>query len=405
MLRKWTWSSFLGIGLGVTCVVAAQAQQNTSHPFGPDQCGPGDPSYIRTANETGGVPLFLQRSEAVKAMQLVREYTRENVSTLLWASARLSGAVHSFDIPVDSRIERITFTFSVDTKGNKLALREPNGQLISALSSRTEDTELNCGRIVTIEKPQPGKWRAEVSGSGTYWLQAQVQSDIYFIKAQFVELRGRPAHEGLFRIPGQPVAGKPATLEISLSADEAASTEFAFVSERGDLLEKLSLKNTDPDREFLEFSGEVKLPSVPFRVAVNGYDTKGMPFQRFHGPLFHAETVEVVPKLDFDAIAAGETKHGVFEVRNLGPAGKFNITVTDARKYLTRVEPRELMLEKGASGLVQVELAAPAGQVRVGEDDLVVVATSLNSGSSNSGRTSSNSSVVRLSIVGADHAP
>src|SRR5689334_8310922 len=72
-------------------------QVNRSHSFGPDQCGPADPSSITTANETGGVPLFLQRSEAGKTFQLMRESTRENVSTVLWASAKLLRGVQSFD--------------------------------------------------------------------------------------------------------------------------------------------------------------------------------------------------------------------------------------------------------------------------------------------------------------------
>ena len=102
------------------------------------------------------MPLFLQRSEAGKTMQLMRESTRENVSTALWASARLAGGGQKFEIPVDSVTERITFTFSVDTKGSRLVLRGPDGQEVGEGSARTEDTELNCGRVITVEKPQPG---------------------------------------------------------------------------------------------------------------------------------------------------------------------------------------------------------------------------------------------------------
>ena len=210
--------------------VAVSAQQfpqvNRSHSFGPDQCGPADPTYIKTANETGGVPLFLQRSEAGKAVQLMRESTRENISTVLWASAKLAGARQKFEIPVDSVTKRITYTFSVDTKGMKLSLRQPNGQEVGSGALGVEDTELNCGRLITIVKPQTGMWHAEVSGSGTFWLEAQAQSDIYFIKAEFVELGGRPGHEGLFRIKGQPIAGQTATLEVSMSATKAGTTEL-----------------------------------------------------------------------------------------------------------------------------------------------------------------------------------
>ncbi|HEY2469047.1 MAG TPA: hypothetical protein VGI45_14585 [Terracidiphilus sp.] len=374
--------------------VAAVAQQNPSHSFGPDKCGPADPAYIQTANETGGVPLFLQRSEAGKAMQLMQESTRENVSTLLWASAKLAGAPQVFDIPVDTVTERITFTFSVDTKGSRLELRQPDGQEVAVGSVRTTDTELNCGRLITVEKPQTGNWHAEVTGSGTYWLQAQVQSDIYFIKAEFVEVGGRPGHEGLFRIQGQPIAGEPATLEVSLSASDAKTTEIAFVSTRGDVVEKVRMKVADADREFLELTGEVILPKVPFRVAVVGRDMKGARFQRFDGPLFHAETVQVVPKLDFDEIGPGETRKAAFAIRNLGAARSFKMRVIDGRQFVTSFEPKQLTLGSHETGVVQVEVGVPAGTAKIFEDDLVFVV------SSTTGAATSNSAVVKLTVSG-----
>ena len=376
---------------------AATAQQipqvNRSHSFGPDQYGPADPSYIKTANETGGIPLFLQRSEAGKAMQLMMESTRENVSTVLWASAKLTGAERRFEIPVDSVTERITFTFSVDTKGTRLVLRQANGQKVVVGSPGTEDTELICGRVITVVKPQAGMWHAEVSGTGTFWLEAQAQSDIYFIKAEFVELGGRPGHQGLFRIQGQPIAGKPATLQVSVSATQAETTDFEFASVQGDVIEKLHLNATDHDREFLELTGEVPLPNQPFRVAVSGRDARGMPYQRFDSPLFHAETVQVVPKFRFDEIAAGQEKAGEFEVRNFGTARTFKVTVTDARKLVSSFEPKELSLPAHGSGTLKVQLTAPAATQPSFGDDLIVVVTST------SGTPTSNSAIVHLSVA------
>lgn len=366
---------------------------NPSHSFAPDKCGPADPSYIRTANETGGVPLFLQRTEAVKAMQLVRESTRDNVSTVLWASTKLGNAPQAFTIPVDATTSRITFTFSVDTKGDRLLLRQPNGQEVSTQSSASiEDTELNCGRIVTIDKPEPGIWHAQVSGSGTYWLEAKAQSDINIIAAEFVELRGRPGHQGLFRIYGQPIVGETATLRVSLSADEARSSAFALVSERGDVLEKVRMKADDSDHE--EFFGDLQLPAVPFRVQVTGRDSKGTEYQRYFSSLFHAETVQVTPKLDFDEIAAGEKRDAVFALKNLGPARSFRITVTDSRRFANSFEPREVTIDAHATSLLHVHLDVPAGTSNVFEDNLVVVAAST------SGPSTTNSAVVRLSVTG-----
>src|ERR1700758_1902212 len=155
-----------------------QSSTNRSRSFGPDACGPADPAYIHTANETGGIPMFLQRSEAAKAFHLVRESTRNNVSTVFWATGTLDGKPKTITIPLDSVTKRITFTFSVDTKGNQLNLTQPSGGAITEGLAGTEDTELNCGRIVTVSSPEAGVWRAEITGTGRYWIEAQAQSDI-----------------------------------------------------------------------------------------------------------------------------------------------------------------------------------------------------------------------------------
>lgn len=249
--------------------------ENRARSFGPDACGPADPSYIHTANETGGIPMFLQRSEAAKAFHLVRESTRNNVATVFWATDVLDGKTQTIEIPVDSVTKRITFTFSVDTKGNKLTLTGPSGATIKEGSANAEITELNCGRIVTVSSPEAGSWRAEIAGSGRFWMEAQAQSDIYFVSLEFVKEGGRPGHEGLFRIQGQPVAGRPATLQTSLSAVAAKTTEFQLVTERGETIQKLPMRPVSSDREMLEFVGILELPKVPFRVAVRGRDSNG----------------------------------------------------------------------------------------------------------------------------------
>lgn len=391
--------SLAAFGLIWICANIASGQnagENPSHSFASDRCGPADPAYIRTANETGGIPLFLQRSEAGKAMQLMRESTRENVSTVIWASAKLSGSAQTLEIPVDSVAQRVTFTFSVDTKGSTLMLAEPNGDIVAAGSLRAQDTELNCGRIITINKPSAGMWHAEINGSGTYWLQAQAQSDIYFIKAEFVEVAGRPGHQGLFRIQGQPLAGKPATLQVSLSASDAKTTDFAFVNERGDPLQPLKLHPSNPDPEDLEFTGEVNLPTVPFRIEAKGHDINGNQYQRLSGPLFHAETVQLVPKLDFDEIAPGASRDAIIEVRNTGDARSFKVLATDTRQFITDVEPRELQLGANATVSVRIRLAVPLSAAENVQDDLVVVAKSTT------GETTSNSAFVHLSIAAKD---
>src|SRR5882724_11368473 len=311
-----------------------QPSTNRSRPFGPDACGPADAAYIHTANETGGIPMFLQRSEAAKAFHLVRESTRNNVTTVFWATETLDGKPRIITIPVDSETQRLTFTFSVDTKGSQLKLTQPSGGAIAEGLAGTEVTELNCGRIVTVSSPEAGEWRAEITGTGRYWIEAQGQSDIHFISVEFVKEGGRPGHEGFFRIQGQPVAGTPATLQASLSASATKTTEFYLVTESGQTIQKLRMHAINDDREFLEFVGSVELPNAPFRVAVSGRDSNRKQYQRFFSNLFHAESVEIIPKLDFDELSAGGTRQAVFIVRNIGSPRTFSMTVTDAHQFV-----------------------------------------------------------------------
>lgn len=383
-------------GLLAAFVGRADAQtepaQNRSRSFGPEACGPADPAYIHAATETGGIPMFLQRSEAGKAFQLVRESTRSNVSTVFWGTGLLAGKTEVIEIPVDSVTQRITFTFSTDTRGSKLTLKQPSGGAITESTASTEIAELNCGRIVTVSTPEAGSWRAEISGSGRFWLEAQAQSDIHFIKAEFVKDGGRPGHKGFFRIQGQPLMGKPATLQISLSAQETKTAEFHLMTERGEAIQEVKVHALNSDREFLELAGKVELPTERFRVAVTGLDYHGRVYQRFYSNLFHAESVEVTASLDFDELSTADTKQAAFTVRNIGAARTFKLTVTDAHQFVSKVEPRELSLGADESGKVLVELRVPASTTAGIGDDLVFVAASI------AGPPTSNSCVVHLSI-------
>jgi von Willebrand factor A domain-containing protein 7 len=377
-----------------TTFVFAQTEPSTnrSKAFGPDACGPADPSFIRAADETGGVPLFLQRSETAKSFHRVRESTRSNVSTVFWATGALDGKPQTITIPVDSVTKRITFTFSVDTKGAQFKLTQPSGGTITRSLADAEVTELNCGRILTVASPEAGDWRAEIIGTGRFWIEAEAQSDIYFIAAKFVKEGGRPGHTGLFPIQGQPVSGTPATLEASLSASATKTIEFYLVTEGGQAIQKLQMRTVNSDRQFLEFVGSVDLPSVPFRVAAMGRDSNGKQYQRFFANLFHAESVEISSSLDLDELSPGSTRQVAFTVRNIGFPRTFKLTVMDARQFVTSVEPKELVLRAGESATVRVDLAVPAGTAPGLGDNLVIVAQST------AGPPTSNSSVLHLSV-------
>jgi len=378
--------------IAVTTLSFGQVQvPNRSRNVGSNACGHADPVYIQTANETGGVPMFLQPSEVEKSFHLVRESTRSDVSDVFWGTAALDSNVQTLQIPVDSFTKRITFTFSVTTQGTRITLIPPSGRTLGQ-SADIDITELTCGRIVTANVPEPGIWRAEIAGSGKYWLQAQAQSDIHIISAEFVRPGGRPGHEGFFRIQGQPLAGSPATLRVSLSAASADTAEVRLISENGNIIQTPAMRAHNSDREFLELFGTLDLPSTPFRVAVTGRDLRGRQYQRVFAGLFHAESVEVTPMVDFDELAAGSTKQATFKVRNTGAPHHFNVIVTDAHHFVSKVEPSELNIGSGESATIRVDLNVPATTSPGVGDDIIVVVTSTTA------PRTSNSSIVHISV-------
>ena len=85
--------------------------------------------------------MFLQPSEAGKAFHLVRESTRNNISTVFWATGSLERRAEVFEIPVDSLTQRITFAFSFGAEGDNVTIVAPSRGAITQNSSDTEITE------------------------------------------------------------------------------------------------------------------------------------------------------------------------------------------------------------------------------------------------------------------------
>ncbi|HKT11690.1 MAG TPA: PPC domain-containing protein [Terriglobia bacterium] len=371
--------------------VLAQQQRRPRIRYGPGVCGPADPSYIRTAEESGGQPLFLAPDEVAKSFALVSELTRSNHVTLLWARGELSEG-HDFVVPADSTMKRLAFSLSFGTAGGKLAVIGPEGKTVTSETAGAAITPLNCGEIIAVAPPAPGKWHVQVAGKGRFWLEANGVSDIFMVTAEFVHLAGRPGHEGYFRIPGQPVAGQPAMLRVELSG-KTRNVQFHLVSPEARTIQPVAMQAHSDGRDESEFFGELTLPATPFRLAVTGEDENGQPFERVFSSLFHSETVEVAP-LDegLDELPAGKTVRIRFNVRNACAARDFRIQVVDTRNFLSSREPRTLSLASGETRELPVDLNIPPRTPAYTRDTVIVTATST------SGPGTTNSAIVEFNV-------
>ena len=371
------------IGALIMVMVAwLEGEHRSQRRFGPGVCGPADPSYITASTETGGQPFFLSSAEVAKSAQIISASSQSEL--MLWASG---DSEKTYSVSVDASVERAMFSASFDSKGGTLTVISPEGTIFQQ-GERSQDTLLNCGRVITIDAPASGAWHLRVAPTGRFWLVARSKSDLSLIDAEFVQPGGRPGHEGLVRIQGQPIAGKPATLRVRVSS-EAKSATFGLVSLDAEPLQNLELKSLENG----EFVGTLSLPNEAFRVTVTGLDESGIRFQRIFATLFHAQPVEVIPPTGVETVAAGTLSPIIFTVRNSGPSIRLNLVAVDSKGNVIAAEPSTLELDQGADGAVTVRLTVPADAAP--DSRLGITLTAFTEGASPTGNSATKEFTVR----------
>jgi len=307
---------------------------------------------------------------------------------LLSAIGAADTAADSLSFVVDGSVRRLILTAMFDKTGGAAEILGPDGAAVRA-SDRIQDARLDCGRVLVVDGPAPGVWRASVSPTGRFWLRVAAQSAFDLTIAEFVESGGPLTHGGMFKIAGQPAAGRPAILSLGVSGPAMASHEFALLSEQGRVIKQVTITQASEQT----WEGTVDVPLEPFRIAVSGMDTMGARYQRSSRILFQPETVEVRAASLVAVLQAGSESRLTFTVRNAGSdAARYRIDATDDRRLVTRVEPTVLDLEAGAEHQITVWLKVPPGTVMETADVLTVTA------SSDGQRRTSNSAAMHLGI-------
>jgi hypothetical protein len=372
----------------LAALASAVEPRSTQRAFGPGRCGPIDPAYVRTATETGGQPFPLAPSEVAQMGVVMAESSRSDSATILWAGGTAGEAQGGYVVPVDPSVKRLTFSITFDGTGGNAEIATPNGAAVQA-GVGSGDTILNCGRILSIDAPEPGLWRVTPAPSSRFWMVVHARSDRDLLTAEFVRRGGRPGHEGLLRISGSPIAGRPAMIRIALADAEERVPVFELFSAQGGPLQRVALDRVGDE----EFVGEIELPSVPFRIGVSGAGADGARYQRIDRRLFRAELVELVPPV-LDEVRAGADRPVAFALRNYGGPARYRVTATVGGEVLTRIEPP--VVDVAANREQRVTVWLPARTIAVAGTDLelLVVASS-----EDTSQPSANSAFLRLAVV------
>jgi hypothetical protein len=363
--------ALLRFGLISATVAWGQMASQAPHPFAPGSCGPVDPTYIRVAEQTGGIPFFFQRSEVAQSTKLMLFGSGQNHVTLLWAKGQATS--NEFVVPVDSSLEQVTFEFSATSHDSKMEVFGPNDVRMTEVSS-AETTDFTCGRFLVLKQPTPGSYRIHIASAGQYWVSVAGKSNIFLTRVEFVEPGGRPGHEGMFPIHGQPLVGKTANFEASVTGNVRAIS-FALVTPEHRLIRSLNLRARQNQDDEYDFEGQFSLPSEPFRVMATGIDQNGMSFERMLGRLFRPTTISLVLTSEGD-VAAGVSSALIFEAKNLGKPDSFALRAVCGSRWAAELDRAVVSLGHGETAKVVVTVSVPEGTPAYSSSDLVLTASS-----------------------------
>ena len=204
-------------------------------------------------------------------------------------------------------------------------------------------------------------------------VEAQGNSKIEIIQFDFVELKGRAGHQGLFPISGEPVKGSVQQVNITLMGSFQTAT-FHFTAEDGTtVLQDLNLESVSQVIPGA-FSGLVQLPNQPFRIAASGLDLDGNSYFEVSATIFQARTVEINFDTSISRVDIGTTTLSG-SITNHGPPENFNIEVQSTMNLVTRLEPGSLYLATGESGVFEADITVPEDMPEFTFLDVKVIAT------------------------------
>jgi hypothetical protein len=332
--------------------------------YGPGVCGPLDPTYVKVATGTGGQPYPVSPEEiSTSPGPMSASFFTQ---LILWASGDRD---YSYVVPVDSTVTRMMLSGTFDGTGGAVTVTAPDGSLVQQGVAKVEDSLLNCGRIMVVDTPAAGNWQIRIAPTSRFWLRVQAKSDLS-LGAEFVEPDAGLEPGRFVRIQGEPIAGRSATLRVSVTSEIKTPT-FHLVSVDAQPIRAVDLHSTDSG----EFIGVIEPPREAFRVMAIGRDESGLTVQRMKAGLFHGEPIEIVPP-EGRTVTAGATVPVTFTIRNHGLAVHLRLIAADGSGTVLAVDPPTLDLAAGAEGAATVRLRVPADAAPSGEASIRLTATS-----------------------------
>jgi hypothetical protein len=178
-------------------------------------------------------------------------------ATILGAVGNLSGT-RDFEFPVDSTVSSLLIMGSIQCRQDVLLLR-PNGAEITAVNA-SQSIDLQAGRVIRVDQPEPGPWRLRLSGTGLCLLCVLAKSNIALSTVTFTDGTVDARLSG-------------AVFGLKLQLVDAAGAPLSAAQ---------PLETAEDD----VYRVAIARPAQRLRVLVTGADASAWPFQRIYPNLF-----------------------------------------------------------------------------------------------------------------------
>lgn len=234
----------------------------------------GESEYAKLARTTGGEHLFLDDDTDLSAF-----LSQSGLEAVIWKQiGSLDETGESkLEIPVDASVTRLGLSIlGSSARGDSpfvLSAVEPGGRRVEDEPEGVRATKTKNGVIYLIEAPAPGTWELTFTGHGSYQLSVIAESEVSWGAVRFVEMGGRPGHEGWFPVSGLLSAGQEQSFEAELSGILPGSPEISLIDPFGDPLGKAAIVSRDEASDG-EILGRVTVPKRTFRFVVRAGDVQ-----------------------------------------------------------------------------------------------------------------------------------
>ncbi len=237
----------------------AQNGQEDQKPGWPCVAGRAvDPAYIEISESTGGQIFLFQKGELEHAAPVMGA-GYSHPATVVRAVGEISGT-RDFEVPVDSTIRSVLVLVSLQCR-KAIHVYRPAGDEMTPANS-TEFTDLQTGRILRLDNPEPGTWRIRLAGAGLFVLAVMAKTEIVLSEVKL--------------LPG---AGGKQTVQAGVDGD-VSEVSFHLASPGGEFMAKV---------ESADGVLSVKPAAERFRLVMTGRDAAGWEVRRVHPVLFRVE--------------------------------------------------------------------------------------------------------------------